>query len=184
MPEHSPPQVHRGCLLFGNYAVKSGVGAKHFRNDDAAVRLLIVFHDTDDHTIRCGGRADGVDIVTFRTIFVTDVEAAALEAGQVGVAGNFAVSAEAGEVGFDVILLVSGGTEIADTDVDDMVRQTESLEESFFVFQTELMILDGVFRFAEDDLFNLVELVDAEDTPGSLGVVAQASSESSEQPVM
>ena len=152
-------------LLFGSFdLVESGIGPQHFRNDDGAVFLLISFQNADQHTVGCGGGTDGMDETTLITVFVPDIEPAALEFGQIGVAGNFAVSAETGEESFDIILLVSGGAEITDAYIYHMIGQSESLEEGFFVFQTEFMIFGGFFGFAENDLLNFVELMHPEDT--------------------
>ena len=118
-----------------------------------------------------------MDKTALVTVFVTDVETAALELRQIGIAGDFTVSAETGEVGFDIILFVTRCAEVADADIDDMIGQSESLKQSFFIFQTEFVIFGGFFRFAENDLFDFVELMHPEDAFGSSAVTSSFSTE-------
>ena len=145
--------------------IETGEGTQDLRDLDGAVFLLIIFHNGNDQTVSGGGGADGVDKVTLVTLLVADVETAALEAGQVGVAGDFTVGFEGGIPGFDIILLVTGSAQIAHADVDHMIGNVQRFEKILFILQTELMVLGGVLRLAEDDLLDFVELVHTENTP-------------------
>ena len=74
-------------------------------------------------------------------ILVADIQAAALESDEVGIAGDFTVSSESREPRLNVILLVSRGSEIADSDVDHMVGNIELLEDHFLILKTEVVPL-------------------------------------------
>ena len=101
-------------VFFGFDDVETAESAEFFRNDDGAVGLLIVFHNGNQQTVGCRRGADGVDILALVFILEADVETAALELSQIGVAGDFTVAAESREPGFNIILLVSRGSEVAD----------------------------------------------------------------------
>ena len=105
-------------------------------------------------------------------ILVTDVQTAALEFRKIRVGRHFTIGAEARVPRFDVVFLEAGGAHVADADVDDAIRDAEGLQQILFVREAFLMALRGVFRTAEDDLLDLVELMDAEDAAGLLAVAA------------
>ena len=144
--------------------VETGKGTQNLGDLDGAVFLLIIFHDGNDQTVSGGSGTDGVDEITLVTLLVADVETAALEAGQVGVAGDFTVGLEGGIPGFDVILLVAGSTQVAYADVDHMIGDVQRFEKILFILQTEFVVLGGILRLAENDLLHLVELVHTENT--------------------
>ena len=157
--------------------VETGEGAQDLGDLDGAVLLLIIFHDGNDQTVSGGSGTDGVDKVTLVTLLVADVETAALEAGQVGVAGDLTVGFECGIPGFDIVLFVTGCAQVAHADIDHMIGQAQCLKQSFLIFQTEFVVFGRFFRFAENDLLNFMELMHPENTFGCSAVTASFSTE-------
>ncbi len=111
------------------------------------------------------------------SVLRADHQAPGLEISQIGVGSQFTIPAISREPAFKVIFFIARCTHVAHTDVDDTVGDPEALEEIFDVLLAVLMPMFGFFRQAKDDLFDFMELMNAEDTPCLLPVTSRFRSE-------
>ena len=101
-----------------------------------------------------------------------DVERASLEVGAVGAGSEFAIFFVNWRPVFDVVFFGGGRTQIAGSDVDNMVWNAKGLPDVFFDGEDFFVHFFGFFGKAENVHFEFVELVDAEETTSVFAVGA------------
>ena len=172
------------------------VGSEGFGNGDGSILVLIHLEDGDEDS---GAGDDGVvegmaEDGPALGISVTEVQAAALEIVEAGGGVGFAVGpggeaiftniASAGHPAFDVDHVGVFRSEIAGAALEEAVGEFEFLEKFLDDRNHGLMPLDTCFPVVsgDDDLFDLVELVDAIEpggvTPGGSGFAPEAGGKS------
>ena len=124
------------CLLAN--LLDPHIRLQDFRHEDAAVGLLIVFHDRDDRAAARDGRAvERVDELGSLLAFglVANLEPAGLIVGAVACASDFAklaAIAAAGHPGFEIELAIGRPTEVTCCRVDDAIVDSQLVEDATF----------------------------------------------------
>ncbi len=157
------------------------VFAEGFGDGDGAVRVLVVFEDGDEDA-RAGddGVVEGVAEERFAVGgFVAEVAAAGLEIVEAAGGVGFAVAVAGGHPGFHVDHAGVFDAQVAGAALQQAVGEVQALEH-FFGEGEHLAVPRFAFFlvvFADDDLFDLVELVDAVEAGGVLAVGAGLAAE-------
>ena len=159
--------------------------SQHFRDDDAAVGLLLVFEEGDHGSRdRDGGAVERVDEV--RPLLVrqlaADAEPARLKIGAVRGGGDLAPLARfaaAGHPGFEVEFSVGRPAQVAAGDVEHSVRNAQALEDVFLDAQDQFVELVGLgeVRRGEAEHLDLRELMHAVDPLRRLAVSTRLGAE-------
>lgn len=116
---------------------------------------------------------------------ISHLKAARLVVRTVGAGYQFSVGIISWEPGLKIVLLGSSIIQLTCTDEDDSIRETKRLHEGFRYFDHSPMLGNGLFRFTDHKLLNLLKLMDPEDTPCvltmSTSLLSEARRISSEQ---
>ena len=147
------------------------VRAKHFRNDERTVFLLVVVADADHHAR--GGEAGTVQRMHERVLAANlrlDVGAASLVVFEVRAGADFEPLLFDRGVDFEVVALGGTETEVALAEGQAVVGEAELFEEHFAEAGELFVVFVATFRVGEVDHLDLVELVQAEESAGVLAV--------------
>jgi hypothetical protein len=101
--------VRRYVALLSDAVKPSHIGAERRRNDDAPVRLLVVFKNSEQRSAHCEARSvQGMDelclgVLLISLCAVSDVGSASLKRLKVAAGGDFTEVLLRGEPDFDVV---------------------------------------------------------------------------------
>src|SRR5216110_330085 len=139
--------------------------AQRLRDRHRAVGVLVVLQDRDE---AAGGR-HGRRVQRVRNELVSadlarpDVQPARLVVRAVAAADHLAVGLLPREPSFDIVLLRGDGADVARADIHRAVRNLQGAVDPLSVRAELLLPRRALLRTAEDELFDLVELVHAEE---------------------
>ena len=111
--------------------------------------------------------------------FVADFGAAGLIIRAVGTTREFTIFLLGGDPSFDVVFFGGRIAEIAGTDIEYLISETEILHDFFFNRTDEIVFLPRFFRMAKTEHFYFVELVDADNALRIFAVRAGFAAEAS-----
>lgn len=106
-----------------------------------------------------------VELLIGRLQVVAGVQSTGLVISAVGARDKFSPVVVAGEPGFEIVLGSSGIVELSRDDVHNSVRKLKGLIESFRSLDDLLEFVPGFLGFAVNELLDLLELMDTENTP-------------------
>ena len=148
--------------------VKSAhVRSQDLRNRDTLGRLIIL-QDAAHRSRCCAHRAIkhvNVDLVICVFQRVSRLKTSRLIICAIRARNKLSEGIVAWEPSFQIVLFGCSVVELARDNIDNLIRQTKSLVELFRSLNHFLELVPGLIGFAVNELLNLFELVDAEDTP-------------------
>src|SRR6266478_1296514 len=147
-------------------AVNSHVWAQDFRNQDRAVRLLIILHDSDPRAADGEpGTVQGVNEVTLAAALglVANAGAAGLKRFAIRARGDLAEFVARGQPNFDVVGFRRGEPHVAGAEQHRAIVQAEFLENRFGVAHEGFVLFVAFFRMRELEKLDLLKLMLAED---------------------
>src|SRR6266508_2049742 len=147
-----------------NRLLAAEVGPQDLRDRDATVRALVVLEDRHEAASRRHrGRVQRMrDELVTADLARADVQPPRLVIGAVAAADHFAVLLLARVPRLDVILLRRDRADVSRAHVHDAVRDLEGAVDRLAVRPALLVPRPAVLGTAEDELFDLVELVHPE----------------------
>src|SRR6266702_6917783 len=137
------------CLL-GPEPARRAELPQRLGHRDAAVLVLEVLEQRDHRARGDRGAVERVHVLELAAAADADLQAPRLVVRRVRGRGDLAVALLAGEPRLDVVLLRGGGTEVARSDVDDAVRQTELLHELLLDREQPLVLVARALGLAVD----------------------------------
>src|SRR6266851_9049206 len=163
-------------------AVNSHVWAQDFRDQDQAIRLLIILHDGDPRAADGEpGTVQGVNEVALAAGFLleADAGAAGLKRFTVGAGRNFAEFVARGQPNFDVVCFGRSKAHISSAEQHGAIVQSQFLKYGFRVSCKRLVLFVAFLRMSELEKLDFLELMLAEDAAGVLSGGAGFGAEAS-----
>src|SRR5216683_1381035 len=163
-------------------AVNSHVWAQDFRDQDQAIRLLIILHDGDPRAADGEpGTVQGVNEVALAAGFLleADAGAAGLKRFAVGAGRNFAEFVARGQPNFDVVCFGRSKPHVAGAKQHGAIVQSQFLKYGFRISCKRLVLLVAFLRMGELEELNFLELMLAENAAGVLSGGASFGAEAS-----
>src|ERR1035438_3379766 len=150
-------------------AIAAKVGPQDFRNEHAAIGLLIVLDDRNPRPSDCQPAAiERVHQLRFLAAFraITDVRASRLKIREVRARGNLAEETLSRQPYFDVIGLRRRKTQVGGAERHRAIVQAEFLQYGLGIARQLLVLLPRLLRLGELHQFDLLKLVLADNEIG------------------
>src|SRR5882762_7228594 len=150
-------------------AVNSHVWAQDFRNQDRAIRLLIILHDSDPRAADGEpGTVQGVNEVTLAAALGLEANAGAagLKRFAIRTGRDLAEFVARGQPNFDVVGFRRGEPHVAGAEQHGAIVQAEFLENRFGVAHEGFVLFVAFFRMRELEKLDLLKLMLAEYAAG------------------
>src|SRR6266851_8153990 len=163
-------------------AVNSHVWAQDFRDQDQAIRLLIILHDGDPRAADSeAGTVQGVNEVALAAGFwlEADAGAAGLKRFTVGAGRNLAEFVARGEPNFDVVCFGRSKAHVSGAEQHGAIVQSQFLKYGFRISCKRLVLFVAFLRMSELEKLDFLELMLAEDAAGVLSGGASFGAEAS-----
>src|SRR5580704_7053174 len=151
--------------------VGAEIRAQHFRNDDRAVRLLIVLEQRGDRAWEPEpGAVQRVNKLGFlpTSWSVANIRPSRLKVRERTARGDFQPFSDAGRPDFEIVRLRRSEPGIARREQHDAVRQAKSLQYALGMRREQLMLRRRILRRTHSHQLDLVELVYPEQAAGVL----------------
>ena len=151
------------------------IGAQDFGDGDAAIPILMLFHDCGDDAAGCQARGvEGVYEFVFAGFcaFESDAAASGLIVAGIGCGADFFVFVHAGDPDFNVVGFGHGCADVFGGEHGDAVMQAQTLGELFGFVDEFFERVFGVFGAGELEHFDFVELVTANHAPFLCAIAA------------
>src|SRR5712691_1553684 len=156
--------------LWGD-AVDAHVGAQDFRDQDRAIWLLIILHDSDPGAADSEpGTVQGVNEVALATGFwlEADAGAAGLKRFTVGAGRNFAEFVARGQPNFDVVCFGRSKAHVSSAEQHGAIVQPQFLKYGFRISCKRLVLFVAFLGMSELEKLDFLKLMLAEDAAGVL----------------
>src|SRR6202171_1205553 len=160
------PSRHRLHLPGCRNPVNSHVWTQDFRNQDRAIRLLIILHDSDPRAADGEpGTVQGVNEVTLAGALGLEANAGAAgwKCFAVRTGRDLAEFVARRQPNFDVVGFCRGEPHVAGAEQHGAIVQAEFLENCFRVAHEGFVLFVAFFRMRELEELDLLELMLAED---------------------
>src|SRR6266705_513607 len=168
--------------LWGWDAVDAHVGAQDSRDQDRAIWLLIILHDSNPRAADSeAGTVQGVNEVVLATGFwlEADAGAAGLKRFTVGAGRNFAEFVARGQPNFDVVCFGRSKAHISSAEQHGAMVQSQFLKYGLRISCKRLVLYVAFLRMSELEKLDFLELMLAEDAAGVLSGGASFGAEAS-----
>jgi len=154
-------------LVIGHEIDATHVWSQNFRNDDTFISL-VVLEDAAHGAGRCAhGSVQHVNINLLVSVLqsISGLEGSGLVISAVRARNELSESVIAWEPSFKIVLHGSSVVKFPGHNVDNLVGKSKSLVKSFRGLDHSVELIPGFAWVAVDELLNLFELMDSEDTP-------------------